>query len=59
MNAGNLPSLVVSTVCVVSSIELVVTGSVVAAEDKLSVEPVDSTEAMVDTANDTPHYNQP
>ena len=49
-NDSHLPSLVVSTDCVDPSIVLVSTDSVVAADDKLSVDSVVSTGAVVDPA---------
>ena len=53
-NGIHLPSLVVSTVCVVSPTVLDATDSVVAAEETLSVVPVVSTEAVVEAATETP-----
>ena len=49
-NYSHLPSLVVSTDCVVPSIVLVSTDAVVAADDKLFVDSVVSTGAVVDPA---------
>ena len=49
-NDSHLPSLVVSTDCVVPSIVLVSTDSVVAADDKLSVASVVSTGVVLDPA---------
>ena len=53
-NGIHLPSLVVSTVRVVSPTVLDATDSVVAAEETLSVVPVVSTEAVVEAATETP-----
>ena len=53
-NVSHLPSLVVSTFCVVSPAVLDATDSVVAAEETLSVVPVVSVEAVVDAATETP-----
>ena len=53
-NGIHLPSLVVSTVRVVSPTLLDATDSVVAAEETLSVVPVVSTEAVVEAATETP-----
>ena len=53
-NGIHLPSLVVSTVGVVSPTVLDATDSVVAAEETLSVVPVVSAEAVVETATETP-----
>ena len=50
----HLPSLVVSTVGVVSPTVLDATDSVVAAEETLSVVPVVSAEAVVEAATETP-----
>ena len=55
-NGIHLPSLVVSTVGVVSPTVLDATDSVVAAEETLSVVPVVSPEAVVDAATETPDY---
>ena len=52
-NGIHLPSLVVSRVGVVSPTVLDVTDSVVAAEEMLSVVPVVSAEAVVETATET------
>ena len=49
----HLPSLVVSTVGVVSPTVLDATDSVVAAEETVSVVPVFSAEAVVETATET------
>ena len=51
---SDLPSLVVSTVGVVSPTVLDATDSVVAAEETLSVVPVVSAEAVVEAATETP-----
>ena len=53
-NGIHLPSLVFSTVGVVSPNVLDVTDSVVAAEETLSVVPVVSAEAVVEAATETP-----
>ena len=53
-NGIHLPSLVVSTVGVVSPTVLDTTDSVVAAEETLSVVPVVSAEAVVEAATETP-----
>ena len=50
----HLPSLVVSTVGVVSPTVLDATDSVVAAEETLSVVPVVSAEPVVEAATETP-----
>ena len=55
-NGIHLPSLVVSTVGVVSPTVLDATDSVVAAEETLSVVPVVSAEAVVDAATETLDY---
>ena len=52
-NGIHLPSLVVSTVGVVSPTVLDATDSVVAAEETLSVVPVVSDDAVVETATET------
>ena len=52
-NGSHLPSLVVSTVGVVSPTVLDATDSVVPAEETLSVVPVVSAEAVVETATET------
>ena len=52
-NGIHLPSLVVSTVRVVSPTVLDATDSVVAAEETLSVVPVVSAEAVVEAATET------
>ena len=52
-NGIHLPSLVVSTVGVVSPTVLDATDSVVAAEEMLSVVPVVSAEAVVETTTET------
>ena len=52
-NGIHLPSLVVSTVGVVSPTALDATDSVVAAEETLSVVPVVSAEAVVEAATET------
>ena len=52
-NGIHLPSLVVSTVGVVSPTVLDATDSVVAAEETLSVVPVVSADAVVETATET------
>ena len=54
VNEIHLPSLVVSTVGVVSPIVLDATDSVVAAEETLSVVPVVSAGAVVEAATETP-----
>ena len=54
VNEIHLPSLVVSTVGVVSPTVLDATDSVVAAEETLSVVPVVSAEAVVKAATETP-----
>ena len=53
-NEIHLPSLVVSTVDVVSPTVLDATDSVVAAEETLSVVPVVSAGAVVEAATETP-----
>ena len=53
-NGIHLPSLVVSTVGVVSPTVLDATDSVVAAEEMLSVVPVVSADAVVEPAAETP-----
>ena len=53
-NGIHLPSLVVSTVGVVSPTVLDATDSVVAAEETLSVVPVVSAGAVVEAATETP-----
>ena len=53
-NGIHLPSLVVSTVGVVSPTVLDATDSVVTAEEMLSIVPVVSTEAVVEAATETP-----
>jgi len=53
-NGIHLPSLVVSTVGVVSPTVLDATDSVVAAEETLSVVPVVSAGAVVESATETP-----
>ena len=54
VNEIHLPSLVVSTVGVVSPTVLDATDSVVAAEETLSVVPVVSAEAVVEATTETP-----
>ena len=54
VNEIHLPSLVVSTVGVVSPTVLDATDSVVAAEETLSVVPVVSAGAVVEAARETP-----
>ena len=53
-NGIHLPSLVVSTVAVVSPTVLDATDSVVASEETLSVVPVVSAGAVVEAATETP-----
>ena len=53
-NGNLLPSLVISTVGVVSPTVLDATDSVVAAEETLSVVPVVSDGAVVEAATETP-----